>query len=118
MDRSDPDYDKADAEVYQIVVDMAEQLVPDVCALIMGFLEEIHISLGKEIWLEKIKDVNVEYKNEQIGDPRAGYSCKSLFVWPGFSFNCRLIGDPNALYTQIFNKKFKKPQALLPFKYR
>lgn len=55
MDASDP--------IYQICVDMAEQLVPDVCALIMEFLTDIHIELGRQRWLERITKVNVEFKN-------------------------------------------------------
>lgn len=54
------EYGKADAE-YQIVVDMAEKLVPDVCALIMGFLETIHIEKGRQKWRELMKRLCTEY---------------------------------------------------------
>lgn len=55
---------KIDAEVYKIVVDMAEQLVPDVCALIMAELEQIHIEKARPIWKERVAKINKEYADQ------------------------------------------------------
>jgi hypothetical protein len=53
MDPSDP--------VYAVCVAMAETLVPDVCTVIMGFLEIIHINEGWQKWKDQINNLNTEY---------------------------------------------------------
>lgn len=53
--------DPSDQE-YAIVVKMAETLVPDVCALIMAALADIHINLGYQKWRERTNDLNREYR--------------------------------------------------------
>jgi hypothetical protein len=58
---------------YQIVVDMAETLVPDVCGVIMTALENIHIKVGRLEWEKNIKKVNAEYLNKLSYDPDDGY---------------------------------------------
>jgi hypothetical protein len=47
---------------YQIVVAMAETLVPDVCRVIMDELECIWIKKGKVRWREAVARLNREYK--------------------------------------------------------
>lgn len=54
MDINDPEY--------SIVINMAEMLVPDVCEVIMEYLDAIHIEVGKEKWKTKISELNKEYK--------------------------------------------------------
>lgn len=54
MDINDPEY--------SIVVSMAEILVPDICRLVMEFLERIHVELEKEKWKIGINAINKEYK--------------------------------------------------------
>jgi hypothetical protein len=68
---TDSEYGKADAEVYKIVVAMAENLVPDVCALVMAELDAIHIKEGKTNWEKKIKEVNIQYHNLFEADPES-----------------------------------------------
>lgn len=45
-----------------IIVGMAETLVPDVCRIIMEYLEVIHIDLGRLRWKDRIKALNIDYK--------------------------------------------------------
>jgi hypothetical protein len=108
-----------DAEVYQIIVAMGENLVPDVCKLIMKFLECIHIEIGRQRWKEKMREVNMEYCA-----PLLTISISSCYSFPGldknlikdgcyvtllshgrwFTFNCRVLGLGPDGYTSIFNR--------------
>lgn len=53
MDPTDP--------VYSICVEMADFLVPDVCRIIMDYLADIHIDLGRLHWKSRISSINKEY---------------------------------------------------------
>jgi hypothetical protein len=92
MNASDPEY--------QIVVAMAENLVPDVCVLVMEFLEDIHILVGRQEWRKKMDKINEEYLNNKLREiddyiGYVGYITKSKFRRAGFMFNWR-----NYLFTK------------------
>jgi hypothetical protein len=103
---------------YQIVVAMAETLVPDVCALIMAELELIHIEKGRQEWKKKISVVNAEYLKEMI-ETYSNYYAKSNKVRMGFfGFNYRTL--EYAEYTHLiwnYNVGCHKPVAQLPTNY-
>jgi hypothetical protein len=89
----------------EVVIAMAENLVPDVCALIMGFLEDIHINLGRQKWTEKISKINAQYKDEKIEERiNMGYTCRmNNSKYRQFSFNSRCMDDFHSYYA-IYNK--------------
>jgi hypothetical protein len=90
MNRTDPEYGKADAEVYKIVVAMAENLVPDVCALVMGFLVDIHIEKGRQEWKNRVSAINIEYRTVfKKHDTTVRYSQRVKHLASGFFFNYR-----------------------------
>lgn len=90
MNASDP--------AYRVVVAMAENLVPDVCALVMGFLEDIHIELGRQKWIEKMGEINKEHTSNKLPltayhhYKHLGYLTKSIVQNRGFMFNWRDLG--------------------------
>jgi hypothetical protein len=90
MNASDPEY--------QIVVALSENLVPDVCTLIMGFLEDIHAKRSKQEWKEKMGKINEEYLNNKLPErgwnPNIGYLAKTELNIAGFMFNWRTDAFP------------------------
>lgn len=101
---------------YQIVVDMADNLIPDVCSLIMAFLEAIHIRNGKLRWNEHISKVNAEYRCAQsTDDDTAGYSCLIRGYYDIFSFNYQRLPHNRKIYNK--HGSMSNPVARLPANY-
>jgi hypothetical protein len=119
----DPEYGKADAEVYQIVVAMAENLVPDVCALIMGFLEDIHVELGRKKWNEKVRKLNMTYYSMNPLEFRnGGHHYLLEYKHTVFSFNWRDFHDPgyfpiNVIYNIKTGQQWDCHVAPIPYNY-
>jgi hypothetical protein len=94
---------------YQIVVAMAENLVPDVCALVMGFLEDIHVEIGERRWKERIYKINEEYRCAELVLNNYGY-CYHVPKKYYFIFNWRSKGNDqfhfnvNRIMQLIYNK--------------
>jgi hypothetical protein len=107
---------------YRLVIAMAETLVPDVCALIMEFLEDIHIAAGKRLWKEKMRAINEQYKDYMVADERCGYlqmASYSMNGGPYFQWNWREIplgGDSWSVITNI-NKGPYRGMGVLPDNY-
>jgi hypothetical protein len=91
-------FDETDP-VYKIIVGMAENLVPDVCAVIMGFLADIHIELGRLRWLQRVKEVNREYMDEVF----ISSAEILILIWNNFTFNWRSVECEHEEESQIFN---------------
>lgn len=60
--------------VYAICVGMADFLVPDICRVIMEYLEQIHIDLGRLLWQSQMTILNKEYAKTWVWhNVREGY---------------------------------------------
>jgi hypothetical protein len=91
MDKSDP--------VYAIIVEMANTLVPDVCRIIMDYLEQIHIDLGYKKWRDRMETLVCEYsKTVHVADHDVVYFQNSRY---SFSFNYRDVSrHSHLLYSE------------------
>lgn len=99
-------YGKADAEEYQIVVAMAETLVPDVCALIMAELERIHIKLGYAKWLTGMQALNEEYHTRCRWDYMNNeLACQWLLIDTD-SYNWRNLADDSEWHIRGYNSLY------------
>jgi hypothetical protein len=94
----------SDAE-YTIIKEMAAVLVPDVCRIIMEFLEQIHIDLGRQRWNIVMGKLNIEYKTifipDILDDSKEFYYFVHAPLLP-FKFNYREIKYYN-FYSSVFN---------------
>jgi hypothetical protein len=96
MNKNDPEY--------QIVVAMSETLVPDVCGVIMGFLDDIHIKEGETRWKKKIKDVNAQYHSLFIVSPDRHV----LVTTMGFQYNWRNWKTFSFEFGAIYSQRCKR----------
>jgi len=51
---------------YQIIVAMAELLVPDICACIMELIDQYHFHISLVRWKRQIVDINKFYRDRYI----------------------------------------------------
>lgn len=96
-------------QVYSIIVAMAETLVPDVCRIIMDYLEQIHIDLGRLHWREAIIKVNAEYESDMNREPEPlsmhpYYWCKISNTTRTFIFNWRSLPIWHGVKHWVHNK--------------
>jgi hypothetical protein len=95
MSRTEPD-----ADVNQVVEAMAKSLVPDVCALVMEFLEDIHIAAGRREHQKKMEKLNEEY-NDISGE---GFFKDGATTIKGFTFNWRNLSiQYRYYYCYVYN---------------
>ena len=112
MNKNDLEYD---AEVYKIVVAMAENLVPDVCALIMAALEDIHIEAGRLEWKKKIREVNALYSKCLYCYPSGRYAIFQQMSWS--EFNWRGLNEYSVTSENFIWNKYGHNVAKLPPNY-